>query len=63
MKVKQMAKKCILCDKEAEYFIKGTTGGYCKNCAEDNFSDLECLQKAEEIAQNVKEMIDSKPPE
>lgn len=55
-----MTKTCILCDKEPEYFIKGTADGYCKDCAEDNFSDLECLQKAEEIALNVKEMIDSK---
>ncbi len=55
-----MAKKCILCNSAAEYFIKGTANGYCKDCAEDNFSDLGCLQKAEEAAIKVKEIIDSK---
>ncbi len=58
-----MAKTCILCDKEPEYFIKGAIDGYCKDCAEDNFGDLECLQKAEEAALSVKEIVDSNLPQ
>lgn len=55
-----MAKKCVMCGGAAEYFIKGTADGYCKDCAEENFCDLDCLQKAEEIALSVKELVDSK---
>ena len=55
-----MVKKCTLCEEEAEYFIKGTSDGYCKTCGEDNFSDLSCLQNAEEAALNLKHMTDSK---
>lgn len=44
-KIKKTTTKCILCSNTAKYFLKGTTKGYCKECAEDNFADLKCLQK------------------
>lgn len=37
--------KCIICQEPAKYFLKNTYKGYCKQCALDNFSDLDCLQK------------------
>ena len=42
-----MNKKCIICDKNAEFLIKGTNDYYCKDCAEDAFSDLSYLEKME----------------
>lgn len=55
-----MPKKCILCDKEAEYVMKGTNDGYCKECAEDNFGDVSYLVKAEKEANKIKELIKEK---
>jgi len=43
-----MPKKCILCGKEAEYCIKGSSESYCKGCAVEQFHDVDYLQKIEE---------------
>ena len=47
--------ECILCDNEAEFFIKGTSNGYCKDCAEDSFGDISYLVKAETQAKALKD--------
>ena len=55
-----MGKKCIICNKEAVYMIKGTTDYYCEECAEENFGDVSLLLKVEEEAQKLKEFIKEK---
>ncbi len=40
-----MPKKCIICEDEAEYGIRGTSDYYCKKCAKENFADLGLLEK------------------
>ena len=55
--------KCLLCDNEAEYYIKGTNNGYCNDCAEDSFGDVSYLIKAEEQAKALKDAIKEKLPE
>jgi hypothetical protein len=55
--------KCVLCDKEAEFFIKGTNDGYCKECAEDNFGDISYLITAEDQARALKKAIEEKLPD
>jgi len=55
-----MAKKCIICDIEAEYMIKDTSDYYCKDCAEGYFADLKMLLKLEEEAQKLKEILKDK---
>jgi len=52
--------KCGLCDMDAEFFIKGSNGGYCKDCAEDGFADVSYLLSAEEQAKALKKVIDKK---
>jgi hypothetical protein len=58
-----MGKKCIVCGEPAQYSIKGTSDYYCEECAIENFSDLELLQKVEEKALMIKEMIKEKMEE
>lgn len=55
-----MAKKCIICSKEAEFKIKDTNEYYCEECAEENFADLSLLQKVEEEAQALKKVVKEK---
>ena len=55
-----MAKKCIVCDAEAEFKIKDISDYYCKECALENFGDLDMLQTVEEEAQRLKEYIKDK---
>ncbi len=52
-----MAKKCIVCYKEAEYKIKDTSDYYCNFCAEENFSDVGLLIKLEEQARQLKQFL------
>ena len=52
-----MAKKCIICDEEAEFKIKDCNEFYCKECAEEHFADLALLQKVEEKAQILKKIV------
>lgn len=55
-----MPKKCIICDEEAEFKIKDSNEYYCQECAEESFADLKVLQKVEEAAQQLKEIIKKK---
>lgn len=52
-----MPKKCIICGSEAGFCIKGSNEAYCEECAKDNFGDLSYLQKVEEQANAIKEVI------
>ncbi len=52
-----MPKKCMLCDGEAKFVIKGTNDAYCEECAHESFSDISCLQRIEEQAQRLKELL------
>ena len=52
-----MAKKCVVCDAQADFRIKDTSEFYCQECAEDNFSDISLLVEVEEQAQQLKETI------
>jgi len=52
-----LGKKCIICGEEATFCIKGTSDYYCQECAEENFADISVLQKVEEEAQRLKEVI------
>jgi len=38
-------KKCVMCEEEAVFSIKGTSDFYCKCCAEESFSSLDLLEK------------------
>jgi len=39
------------------FCVKGTSSCYCEECAKDNFSDLDLLQKVEDWAQELKQAI------
>ncbi len=52
-----MPKKCILCEKEAEYCIKGSSETYCKECAVEQFQDVDYLQKIEEQSKKVVSLV------
>jgi hypothetical protein len=58
-----MDKKCIICGKQAEYQIKGTSDFYCRGCAEELFNDLKMLIKVEEEVKSLKKQIDEKMQE
>lgn len=53
-----MTKKCIICRQTAYYQIKDSADYYCRDCAEENFSDVEMLVTVEEEAQRLKKAID-----
>ena len=55
-----MPKKCIICGDEAVYRIKDTSDFYCTDCAVENFSDIDLLQKVEETVKKVKEDIEKR---
>ncbi|PIN76905.1 hypothetical protein COV17_00450 [Candidatus Woesearchaeota archaeon CG10_big_fil_rev_8_21_14_0_10_36_11] len=55
-----MVKKCVVCNENAEFKIKDTSDYYCKDCAEENFSDVSMLIKVEEEAQKLKEFLRQK---
>ena len=55
-----MVKKCIICDAEAVFLIKGSNESYCETCAKEYFSDLTLLQTVEEEAAKVKQAIEEK---
>lgn len=55
-----MPKKCIICNQEAIFCIKDSSDYYCEECANENFSDISYLQRIEEIAQNLKKVVDEK---
>ncbi|MDO8642066.1 MAG: hypothetical protein Q7R76_00545 [Candidatus Woesearchaeota archaeon] len=53
-----MAKKCLICNAEAQFCIKGTSDYYCKECAFDQFGDLAYLVKVEDEAQRLKQVVE-----
>ena len=55
-----MPKKCIICGKEAKFYIKGTNDYYCEECAQENFSDLSLLVSIESQVSKIKNIIDEK---
>ena len=56
-----MSKKCIICGEEAKFKIKDTRNEcYCQTCAEENFAELNLLQKIEEEANLLKKIIKKK---
>ena len=57
-----MPKKCIICNKEAEYAIKDCSESYCKECAIEHFGDISCLTKIEEKACKLIENFTDKLP-
>jgi len=52
------SKRCIICGKEAEFGIKNSNEYYCKECASEHFHDLSYLQKIEEQANIIKNLIE-----
>ncbi|MFH1408617.1 MAG: hypothetical protein ABIH34_01800 [Nanoarchaeota archaeon] len=44
-----MPKKCIICDGEATYMVKGSSEFYCGECAQDYFSDMNLLESLNDI--------------
>ncbi len=42
---KILEKKCIICDDNAKYSIKGSSDWYCKDCAIEYFGDIKHLKK------------------
>ncbi len=57
-----MAKKCVLCGGEAEFFIKNSSEYYCEECASMQFGDLSYLQKVEDNAKKLKKFLKEKKP-
>ena len=53
-----MTKKCVLCEKEAELQIKDISDFYCKECANEQFSDITLLIKVENDAKKLKKYIE-----
>ncbi|MFA6461932.1 MAG: hypothetical protein WCV90_06720 [Candidatus Woesearchaeota archaeon] len=59
-----MAKRCIICNKQAKYRVKDTPEYYCEECAEENFGDITLLiEVEEEEAQRLKRFLSSKMEE
>jgi hypothetical protein len=57
LKMNDMSKKCILCEDAANLAIKATADYYCKECAEEQFGDLDCLVSIQEIHSPVEDAI------
>ena len=55
-----MGKKCIICEDDAQFCIKNTSDFYCYECAQENFSDIELLQKVESEANALKNYLENK---
>ena len=59
-----MAKKCIICNEEAKFCIKGSSECYCADCAEEHFGDVGMLVEVEKEAERLKKVVeDHLPPE
>lgn len=52
-----MSKKCLICDENAKFFIKGTSDFYCEECAIESFGDVKLLEPIEEQAKLLKKII------
>ncbi|MFH1510252.1 MAG: hypothetical protein ABIF10_01060 [Candidatus Woesearchaeota archaeon] len=55
-----MPKKCTICGSDAIFQIKGTSDFYCDDCAKDNFSDIDLLEKVERQAEKLKSLVEEK---
>lgn len=55
-----MGKKCIICEDEAKFCIKNTSDYYCEECAQENFSDIDLLQKVETQVRALKSYLENK---
>ena len=53
-----MAKKCIMCKRNADLMIKGTSDFYCKECAVEQFGDIEVLVSVDDEAGKLKKKVD-----
>ena len=53
-----MTKKCIVCENEGEYTIKGSSEIYCTDCAEEQFADLSYLVKVGEQAKKITQSVE-----
>jgi hypothetical protein len=51
-------KKCIVCGNVATLCVKDCSECYCDECADECFSDISLLQKVEDQAVKLKNMID-----
>jgi len=58
-----MGKKCIICEEEAKFGIKNSNEYYCKECATEHFQDLSYLQKIEEQAKIIKNIVEKQEKE
>jgi len=58
-----MGKRCIICDEDAKFAIKGTSDFYCEECAKEHFSDISVLVQVEEQAKKIKELVEENVPE
>lgn len=54
-----MAKKCIMCKKNADLMIKGTSDFYCRECAVEQFGDIEVLVSVDDEANKLKKKVDN----
>ena len=55
-----MVKKCIICEEEAAFRIKEGSEFYCKECAQESFADLSLLQKFQQEAIVIKDLVNGK---
>lgn len=55
-----MPKRCIICGGKANFTIKDSSEFYCEDCAEEQFADISYLQRVEEQAQKIKEIVEEK---
>ncbi len=47
----------MMCDEPAQFVIKSSNDFYCESCAIECFSDTSLLQRVEEQAKELKELI------
>ena len=50
---------CIICDKEAQWFVRGTSNAYCEEHAKEFFSDTSYLASVEEDAQRLFDVVEA----
>jgi hypothetical protein len=41
----KVSKYCVICGEKAQYFIKGSSKGYCRDCAKEYFGTLGHLER------------------
>jgi hypothetical protein len=58
-----MAKKCVICEAPAEFKIKDSLDFYCRECAQESFSDLKLLLEVNEEVTRLKAAIDQRMTE